>query len=65
MPKHRKGICVFCSSSNAIAAEYFDEARQVGREMGRRGHSLIYGGGDIGTMGALAHSVRESGGRVV
>ena len=58
-------ICVFCSSSNAIEASYFREARLLGREIARRGHTLIYGGGDIGTMGALARAVKDGGGKVV
>src|SRR5512132_1281364 len=60
-----KRICVFCSSSNSIHERYFEEARLLGREMARRGHSLIYGGGDIGSMGVLAHALQDAGGRVV
>lgn len=43
---------------------YSDEARALGEEMGKRGHRLVYGGGDIGSMGVLAHAVQDSGGKV-
>lgn len=33
--------------------------------MSRRGHSLIYGGGDVGSMGVLARAIQDGGGRVV
>lgn len=60
-----KRICVFCSSSNAIDKVYFDEAILLGHEMAKRGHELVYGGGDVGTMGAVAHAIQDAGGRVV
>lgn len=58
-------ICVYASSSDAIAPAYFAAAEQLGRLIGGRGHSLIYGGGGIGLMGAAARSVQEAGGRVI
>ena len=58
-------ICVFCASSDGIAAEYFALAKELGEEIGRRGHSLVYGGGQVGLMGAVARSVRAVGGAVV
>jgi cytokinin riboside 5'-monophosphate phosphoribohydrolase len=60
-----KRICVFCSSSNVIDADYLNEARFLGEEMARRGHKLVYGGGDIGSMGMIAHAVQDNGGQVV
>jgi uncharacterized protein (TIGR00730 family) len=58
-------ICVFCASSDAVDEHYFEEARDLGREMARRGHQLVYGGGRIGAMGAVARAVKQGGGRVV
>ena len=58
-------LCVFCSSSDAVAPEYFAAAREVGALLARRQVTLIYGGGCVGLMGALARSVHEHGGRVV
>jgi len=58
-------ICVYCSSSNAVDSTYVDLAKTFGEGLGRRGHTLIYGGGDVGLMGATARSATEHGARVV
>ncbi|MCC7145043.1 MAG: TIGR00730 family Rossman fold protein [Phycisphaeraceae bacterium] len=58
-------ICVYCSSSNAVEAHFVAAAQQLGQEMARSGHTLIYGGGDIGLMGALARAMHQHGGRVI
>jgi uncharacterized protein (TIGR00730 family) len=57
-------VCVYCSSSDAIADVYPPVAEALGRELVRRGHSLVYGGGAVGLMGVLAHTVHEGGGTV-
>jgi hypothetical protein len=57
-------ICVYCSSSNAIADTYPPVAEALGRELARRGHALVYGGGAVGLMGVLAHAAHEEGGTV-
>ena len=41
-----------------------EAALDLGTLIGRKGHQLIYGGADIGLMGALADSVLENGGKV-
>jgi hypothetical protein len=57
-------ICVYCSSSNAIADTYPPVAETLGRALGERGHTLVYGGGAVGLMGVLAHAAHEAGGTV-
>jgi len=57
-------ICVYCSSSDRIDEAYFEAARAVGREIGRRGHELVYGGANRGLMKAVAQSTLDAGGRV-
>jgi uncharacterized protein (TIGR00730 family) len=57
-------ICVYCSSSNAIADTYPPVAEALGRALARRGHELVYGGGAVGLMGVLAHAAHEEGGTV-
>jgi uncharacterized protein (TIGR00730 family) len=54
-------ICVYCSSSEAIAPSYVDLAAEVGAELARRGHSLVSGGGDLSCMGAVARAARAGG----
>lgn len=58
-------ICVYCSSSEAIAPHFFEEARALGNTFASRGHTLVYGGGSVGLMGELARTVLDGGGRVV
>lgn len=60
-----KTICVYCSSSDAVDALYFQAAHELGQAIGARGHTLIYGGGKIGLMGEVARAVQAAGGRVI
>ena len=59
-----KTLCVYCSSSSAIAPEYAAAARELGAEMVARGWELVYGGTTAGLMGVLADAVLQAGGRV-
>ncbi len=56
---------MFCASSNRIAPAYVALATDVGRELARRGHSLVSGGGALSCMGAVARAAREGGARTV
>jgi uncharacterized protein (TIGR00730 family) len=58
-------ICVFCSSSDALDAQYRSAAAEMGALIGRGGHTMVYGGGRVGLMGAAARSARENGARVI
>jgi uncharacterized protein (TIGR00730 family) len=58
-------ICVFCGSSEGVKPEYVERGVALGRMMAERDIQLIYGGGGIGVMGAVARGVIEKGGRVV
>lgn len=60
-----RSICVFCSSSDAVAPVYKEQARSLGQLIGNRGDRLVFGGGDVGMMGIVAHSVKEHGGQVL
>jgi len=60
-----KSVCVYCSSSSAKDSVVDQEIRLFGREIAKRGVSLIYGGSSKGLMGALADEVLGAGGRVV
>lgn len=59
-----RSICVFCGSSLGARPEYKAMAEELGREIARRGQRLVYGGGNIGTMGVLAHAALDAGGKV-
>jgi uncharacterized protein (TIGR00730 family) len=58
-------ICVFCSSSDAVDGAYASVAAEMGALIGRGGHTLVYGGGRVGLMGAAARSARQNGARVI
>jgi hypothetical protein len=57
-------ICVYCGSSSGADPAFLASARQFGRILAENGIGLVYGGGDLGLMGAVAHAVLESGGHV-
>ena len=58
-------VCVYCGSRFGTRPAYTDAARTVGRLIGDRGWQLVYGGGNVGLMGATADAVLAAGGRVV
>ncbi len=58
-------VCVFCGSSTGTDSVYAEAARETGRLLASGGHTLVYGGGNIGLMGILADTMLEGGGRVV
>ncbi len=58
-------LCVFCGSSPGSDPRYLEAAREMGRTLARRGLGLVYGGGSVGLMGAVADAALEAGGEVV
>lgn len=60
-----KKICVYCSASADLAPVYTEAAVALGKAMGERGDTLVYGGASKGLMGAIAQAAHEAGGRVV
>ena len=57
-------VCVFCGSNGGTKAAYRHAADEMGREIARRGWELVYGGGRVGLMGAVADAVLAAGGLV-
>lgn len=58
-------ICVFCGSSSGENSVYEQAAQSIGRLLSRRGIELVYGGGNVGLMGALANACLQAGGHVI
>lgn len=56
---------VFCGSHSGRGEVYRAAAAQFGREVARRGITIVYGGGKVGLMGIVADAALASGGRVV
>lgn len=64
MPPAMQRLCVFCGSATGARPAYADAARRLGAALVRRGLGLVYGGGSIGLMGAVADAVLAAGGLV-
>jgi len=58
-------ICVFCGASPGKNPKHLRLARAMGRALGKKGHNLIYGGGGLGLMGAVARATNAAGGHVL
>lgn len=58
-------ICVYGAASPTIDPEYIEKVEMLGKEMVARGHSLVFGGGGNGLMGAAARGVRSAGGSIL
>lgn len=59
-----KSVCVFTGSRAGSRPEYREAACTLGEEIARRGMHLIFGGGQVGLMGALADAALAGGGKV-
>jgi uncharacterized protein (TIGR00730 family) len=57
----RASIGVFCGSARDLPERWLSLAAELGRELGKRGHSLVSGGGCVGMMGAVADGARSVG----
>jgi uncharacterized protein (TIGR00730 family) len=60
-----KSLCVFCGSSAGNDPGYLAFARECGTLIAQRGIRLVYGGGRVGLMGALADAALAAGGTVI
>src|SRR6202521_1980681 len=58
-------ICVFCGSNSGTRDIYRQAAQAFGQLLCRRGIELVYCGGSVGLMGALANACLNEGGRVI
>ncbi|MBR4889964.1 MAG: TIGR00730 family Rossman fold protein [Clostridia bacterium] len=58
-------ICVYGAASDKIAPEYIEKVEILGKKMAQRGHSLVYGAGATGLMGAVARGVYAEKGEII
>lgn len=58
-------VTVFCGSSVGVAPDYMQSARDLGAGLAARDMTLVFGGGNVGLMGAVAGAALGSGGTVV
>lgn len=60
-----KRLAVYCGSATPADPRYIELAREVGDSLARRGIGVVYGGGRLGLMGAVASSALAAGGEVI
>lgn len=57
-------ICVYCGASGSVEKHFLDAAAETGRAAARRGWKVVFGGGHVGLMGAMADAALAAGGVV-
>lgn len=60
-----QAICVFCGSRPGAHPSYLAAAVELGRLLAESGKTLVYGGGSVGLMGAVADAAMAGGGKVI
>ena len=58
-------VCVFGASSDNIDASYFEAVEDLGRKLAKNNHTVVFGGGAHGLMGAVARGAAENGGEII
>jgi len=64
-PASLQRVAVYCASNDGVRPEYLECARALGTVMAERGLTVVYGGGRVGLMGALADAALAAGGEVI
>jgi len=59
-----KTVCVYCGSGPGTNPQFMEAAKAFGKALAENGIRLVYGGGSLGLMGAVATSVLDHGGAV-
>jgi uncharacterized protein (TIGR00730 family) len=60
-----RAVCVYCASSRTSHPDYRAAAQRLGEVLAATGIDIVYGGGAVGSMGALADGALAKGGRVI
>ncbi|MBQ5885102.1 MAG: TIGR00730 family Rossman fold protein, partial [Clostridia bacterium] len=58
-------ICIFGSASDDIDRLYIEAGEKLGEMLGKKGHSLVFGAGNSGMMGAVARGFHRTGAEIV
>ena len=60
-----KRLCVFCGANSGLDPAYRAAAQQLGQMLAHDGIGLVFGGGSVGLMGAVADAALDAGGEVI
>ena len=58
-------VCVFCASSTRLRSEYVEAGHALGAWLGKEGHTLVWGGCNVGLMDIVGRAARDAGARTV
>lgn len=58
-------ITLYGAASDRIDRVYIDRVEELGRAMARRGHTMVFGAGSTGLMGAASRGMAEAGGHII
>lgn len=58
-------ICIYGASSKKTSEKYITEVEKLGEALALKGHSLVFGGGASGLMGAAARGFNKGGGKII
>ncbi|MCR4852161.1 MAG: TIGR00730 family Rossman fold protein [Prevotella sp.] len=58
-------ICIFCSANSNLDPDFFEMTSQLGTELAKNGHSIVFGGTNLGLMECVAKAAHEAGGQVI
>jgi uncharacterized protein (TIGR00730 family) len=62
MAKFTRSLCVFCGSRPGVDPDFSAAAQELGAALALENWRLVYGAGDVGLMGDVAHAAQDSGG---
>ena len=57
-------VCIYCASSTSIDKRYINVAEEIAEVLVRNDYGVVYGGGEVGLMGAVANKVLSMNGRI-
>jgi uncharacterized protein (TIGR00730 family) len=58
-------ICIFCSANSNIDRDFFTMTRELGTRLAQEGHTIVFGGTDMGLMECIADAAKTAGGQVI
>ena len=58
-------ICIYGASSNAIDKSFLDAGEQLGKAIAQNNHTVVFGGGAAGLMGAVARGAHSENGEII
>ena len=58
-------ICIFCSANSDIDRDYFHLTWELGTRLAQNGHTIVFGGTDMGLMECIANAAKTAGGQVI